>query len=165
MLGNDGIVPINDMDLTPKEAAHIAERIPMIEKAIEKAKEAVKAHVDAHGPIALSDGKEYGAREEKRTEIDPAIASDIMSAHSIGTRAAAHAFRTSKEGIKAAVVADNETSVSKRKVAPTVRAILAEIERAGGLTETTVKVYKARHPKAPDVPAPAILEDLGPLED
>lgn len=156
--------------LSAAEASYIAERLPMIERAIEKAKEAIKAHVDAHGPIALSDGKEYGAREEKRTEIDPGVAFDEIAKALDGAEGAAFAaFATSKGGIKTAVQDANVIARSMgeptRKVAPTVRAIMADIKAAGGLTETTVKVYKARHPKALDVPAPAILEDLGPLED
>ena len=152
--------------LTREEAEHIANRLPSIKAVVAKAEEALKLASDIHGPLVLASGKVYEGKNETRMHLDPNLSAFALGLAGYPLAAIAYAFEMSKTALFDFIAADFRDR-GVRGAAGMKRDILAAIDSAGGITRTTVRVYKARHggavlPVACGTPA---LEDLGPLED
>ena len=150
--------------LTREESEHIANRLPSIKAVVAKAEEALKLASDIHGPLTLTSGKVYAGKDEAREAIDVGIAIPVLVR--AGYPDPVDALSTSKSAIGDMIAADFRARGAKGAAAKK-REVLAAIDSAGGITRSTVRIYKARHggkvlPVANGTPE---LEDLGPLED
>ena len=152
--------------VTRHEAKWLAERLPSLRAALEKAELAVKYHADCEGPLALASGKVYEGKDETRMHLDPNLSAFALGLAGYPLAAIAYAFEMSKTALFDFIAADFRDR-GVRGAAGMKRDILAAIDSAGGITRTTVRVYKARHGGAvlPVACGTPELEDLGPLDD
>lgn len=71
--------PVHFGGLTAPEKALAVARIMVIRKMADEALTQMKADVDINGPIDLGNGKEYGCREDKSRNVDPALGWEVLS--------------------------------------------------------------------------------------
>jgi hypothetical protein len=64
--------------LTPEQATKAAGLLPAARAAIKSMEEALRAHVEAYGPITLPDGKEYGPHSAETVEYHSAALHQAM---------------------------------------------------------------------------------------
>lgn len=118
--------------LTPEQAARGAAMLGPAKAATEALEEALRAHVEAYGPIPLPDGKVYGPVPATRTTYRTRLAYaalrqelDAVVGEEEGERLADEAFRTSEKAIKDAIRAAHEIAGLKKKQAEALRRIKA----------------------------------------
>ena len=150
--------------LTRDEYEWVANRIASVKAVVAKAEEGLKHASDVHGPVVLASGKVYEGKDETREAIDVGIAIPVLVSGGYPDPVAA--LSTSKSAIGDMIAADFRARGAKGAAAKK-REVLAAIDSAGGITRSTVRIYKARHggkvlPVANGTPE---LEDLGPLDD
>ena len=127
--------------LTPALASRLAGLLPAIEGALAAAKVALRAHVEAHGPLALADGRELRLEVESVTSYRTAETFDAL--HPIvGEARANEAASYSGESIKAAL---RESGAPRGAW----RALRGELEARGAVVVTGREVMRRRWPAVP----------------
>jgi hypothetical protein len=106
------------------EAARLAELLPQAKALLERAEGALRAHVEAFGPIPLAEGLVWGPEEHARDVLVPRRALPIL-VDELGDDAFG-AVTLSREGVERAVKA---RLVGKRAAAPEVRRIMGRLAR------------------------------------
>jgi len=139
--------------LTPEQAVTLAVRLPMAAEVVGSARNALKAYVDANGPIELPDGRIWGPDGDTTTEIDAATAYAFLC-QDAGEEYAAEAIGITGDGIKEAFRKAHAEKGIKRKVAPAVREFFGRLRVADAVRKVPRVVYRAHHPK------PTLTEQL-----
>lgn len=140
-------------ELTPEEAQRLAQIFPAMKEITSRAREALEAHASAHGPIPLGDGKVWGPYPHIDRVILPRVAEPLLAAE-VGALAARQAIKEtlSYDAMEAAVKAAHEAAGIKRKVAPTMRKLWAQIGEAGGIVEETTTWWGPHRAKQAEPP-------------
>ncbi len=147
--------------LSVGDAALLVAQIPRARAVLDAADRALKAAVEIHGPIPLSDGRVYGPQTQRWKKKTFATRETYQVLEDeIGADEADAAFSTSAEAIEDAVKAAHAARSIKRQVAPTMKRLFARLFEAKAITEEPVVHWKAHHPTGKR--ALPMVEDLAP---
>ncbi|WP_438029112.1 hypothetical protein [Sorangium sp. So ce233] len=135
--------------LTREEATRLAGLLAPADAVLRRAREALKAYADEHGPIELPDGRVWGPVDVARDELDagltlPALTSALAALVRPDRAAelALGAMSVSKEAIKDALrVALAEAGV-KRQLGKRFGAVLDALRAGGGLSRKAGVEYR-----------------------
>lgn len=149
-------VPTAQDEFSDEELAQLAETLPQIERLAEGMKRVLKKISDVR-PLAISGGRLWGPHPVPQTVIVPSIAVPIL-AKEVGEGRAKQAVEEtiSQKAMEQAVKEVHAERGIVRKVAPTMRGLMAQIGQAGGLLseeETWYSPYKPAAEKAEAVEA------------
>lgn len=125
--------------LTPADASRLAGLLAPLRKVADAIETAVQAHVRAHGPVRLSDGREYGPVIETVTSYRTAPTFDALAAV-VGEARANEAFEATGASLKRAL--DGQPRGAWR-------ALKAELETRGAVVVTAREVWRKRWPAMP----------------
>lgn len=147
------IAPQGEAPLTEAQAIRLAEAMPMLRRFLERGDKALRAHVAECGPLTLSDGKVWGPYEVKRSEVEPRLGVGVLAAE-IGEEWAQGAVEMSlsRKAIEGAIKLAHEAAGIKRKVSPTTRKVMAQIDEAGGILRRVETWYGPHETKKLDAP-------------
>jgi hypothetical protein len=147
------LAPQGDAPLTAEQAIRLAEAMPTLRRFVDRADKALRAHVDLLGPLTLSDGKLWGPYEVRRSDINPSVGTDILAGE-ISDEWARDAVEVSlsRKGIEGAIKLAHEANGIKRKVAATLRKVMAKIDEAGGILRRVETWYGPHETKKLDAP-------------
>jgi hypothetical protein len=142
-------VPSGAAPLTREERVWMAKNLGSLESFARKAREVLKASVDADGPIDLGDGLVWGSQPTKRAKILPRVALPILR-EELGDDLAAGAIEEtiSREAVEAAAKEWTAQNGIKRGVSRKMGAIMARVGSAGGLLSEPRVEYRAHRPAA-----------------
>lgn len=160
----DDPAPLDPMQLTPLQAAKLAELEPQFSRFAELAHDALAAYTEANGPIAISGGRMWGPFGRTSSELDPDVTRRVLG-EEIGERDARHAFaeETSKAAVERAIKSSHNRNGIKKQVAAAMRRVMARIREAGGMTDKTATCYGVHLPEPEvDAGAPAGAPRLPP---
>jgi hypothetical protein len=119
--------------LSQEQAVRLATLRTRLHGAAKAVDDALKTHVDTFGPIALPDGREYGATLEPVDDID-ALAAYAELKGEVGEERAAKALRISKDAMKATIRAAHDERGVKRQGAATMRRVTDALRARGSIT-------------------------------
>jgi hypothetical protein len=128
--------------LTPEAAGRALVKVNQAQKLIDDIREQLNAR--AHlGAIPLPGGGFYGWLEEKRETLDPEVVERVVAqllspeAAVLAVKAEKKATKTALEEMAASVAKEKKAAGEKVSAASIVRAVLAEVEKQGGLKRST----------------------------
>lgn len=130
---------VEDGSLTPKGVSYLAGILPALKSTIARAEEAVRAHAEAHGPVLLADGREYGPALEEVTTFKTQETFDALAAV-VGEDEANKAAEFTAAGIKRALDGAPRGAFS---------ALMKDVEARGGLVRGAREVWRKRWPAKP----------------
>ncbi len=125
--------------LTRDAASRLAALLAPARRFLDAVEVAVRAHAEAHGPIPLADGREYGPATEEATTYKTAPTFEALAAV-VGDEAANEAFETSTAALKRAVDGKGRGAW---------KALRADIEARGGVVPSARVVWRKRWPAVP----------------
>lgn len=126
------------LEITPEGAAAAYAKLRLYKEAVERAESILKDYARQH-PIPLPDGQVYGVRYDATRSIDGKVAASTLRDLLGPAAEAAIMMEVTQASIKRALKAANG--------APPLDAILAEIEKRGGLKVTKAPKLIAHRPK------------------
>lgn len=124
------------MALTTAAASRLAGLIPAIRKVCDAAEAAVQAHVEAHGPLTLADGREYGPVLEEARSYQTRLTYEALAAV-VGEERAEEAFAASASSLKRAVEGEGRGAWSRLR---------KELEARGAVTVSARTTWRKRWP-------------------
>lgn len=131
--------------LTDDTARMLAERIPLVEAAADRAKEALKMYA-TNKPVTLRNGFVYGPVEATIREIDGAKARAVLTRFLGDEKAAANLpIKTSQDAIKDLI--RPTVKMSGGKLGATLDSLMEEIANVGGIKvihRVDVKAHRAK---------------------
>lgn len=130
---------VEDGSLTPKGVSYLAGILPALKSTIARAEEAVRAHAEAHGPVLLADGREYGPALEEVTTFKTQETFDALAVV-VGEDEANKAAEFTAAGIKRALDEAPRGAFS---------ALMKDVEARGGLVRGAREVWRRRWPAKP----------------
>lgn len=125
--------------LTRDAASRLAGLLSPARRVLDAVEEALKAHAQAHGPIPLADGREWGPVLEPVTRYKTAPTFEALAAM-VGDERANEAFTTSTTALREAV-AEQGRGAWKR--------LQEDIEARGGVVPGAREVWRKRWPAKP----------------
>jgi hypothetical protein len=153
----DDTAPLSAVMLTPEQARRLADMLPSIKRLHDAGKRALQRYEQATaGPIDMRDGSFFGWYEHIEKVLSVPIALPIVQAH-VGKDLAPMALdiTMSEKAIGRAVTALHAAKGVTRQHAPTMRAIMGQIQRAGGFVETKEMWFGRFRPKKGEAEIPA----------
>lgn len=141
-------------DLSPAEAARLAGLLGPARAVLEKAQEALKAHVEARGPIELSDGRVWGpqptTRRHLRTrdtyeELQAELAEIVGEARA--GELADEAFKVSTSALRDVIKAAREEAGVRNRggLKAALDGVLSRVRERGGETVSEGVTFKAHY--------------------
>lgn len=122
----------NNSEITPQNIAENWEKIQLIEKIIEGAKEKFKLFVELSGKYETPTGV-FEIKEEERSKYDVEKAFRILSAQ-YGLDVALKAFNVNATGLK-----ELARQIPSKKLKDAINEVNALVEQSGAVSKTTVK--------------------------
>ena len=139
--------PLGEAPLTEAEAAYWVTQLRLLNGIAPRVTAALKAYVEATGPIDLGDGVVWGPVEERKSIIVAEQAREVLE-DELGEHArSAMQVKVTKTAIDDAIRVKHAEEGIKKQKAATMRRIMARLGEEGALVHEPRVEWKAHRPK------------------
>lgn len=141
-------------EISREQAERLAGLLGPCVSVLKKAREALEAYVETHGPIELPDGRVWGPQETKRTRFraretfeELLTALEVLVGAERAGDIADGAFACSKKAINGALkAARTEAGLKARGIGAAMSDLIAAVDARGGLEVTNGVQWGAHYP-------------------